>query len=97
MAAADATKFDRDLTIKDDQEYHHFEYEQFRRPGDVHVQFFGTSVASFADGVLAVEGDVFEFGISPFDKPLVNAQSRAKLRTADRVVSQLTAIDGRGR
>ncbi len=70
-------------------EYHHFKYEQFRRPGDVHVQFFGTSVASFADGILAVEGDVFEIGIPLFGRPLLNSQSRSKVRTADRVVMQL--------
>ena len=30
-------------------EYHHFKYDLFRQPGDVHVHFFGTSVLSFSD------------------------------------------------
>ena len=32
-------------------EHHHFKYPLFRRPGDVHVHFFGTATLSFADGV----------------------------------------------
>ena len=31
-------------------EAHHFKYRQFRRPGDVHVHFFGTATLSCADG-----------------------------------------------
>ena len=32
-------------------EYHHFKYAQHRRPGDVHLHFFGTATLSFADGM----------------------------------------------
>ena len=32
-------------------EHHHFKYALFRRPGDVHVHFFGTATLSFADGI----------------------------------------------
>ena len=70
-------------------EYHHFKYEQFLRPGDVHVQFFGTSVASFGDGVFAIEGDRYEISIPLFGKPLVNGIGRSKVRTTDRVIRQL--------
>lgn len=70
-------------------EYHHFKYDQFIRPGDVHIHFFGTSVASFGDGVFAVEGDRFEIGIPLFGKPLINSIGRSKERTADRIVRQL--------
>ncbi len=31
-------------------EAHHFKYALFRRPGDVHVHFFGTATLSFSDG-----------------------------------------------
>jgi hypothetical protein len=41
-------------------EYHHFKYPMFRRPGDVHLHFFGTSVVSAADGFQAEPGDLFE-------------------------------------
>ncbi len=57
-------------------EYHHFKYDQFLRPGDVHVQFMGTSVASFGDGIRTQDGDVFEIGIPEFGRPLVNAIKR---------------------
>jgi hypothetical protein len=53
-------------------EYHHFKYELFRQPGDVHIHFFGTSVLSFADGIETIEGDIFEVGSSVFGKPLQN-------------------------
>lgn len=54
-------------------EYHHFKYDQFLRPGDVHVQFMGTSVASFADGIRTQDGDTFEIAIDVFGKPLINS------------------------
>lgn len=53
-------------------EHHHFKYPQFRRPGDLHVHFFGTATISFADGVLAQDGDVFEIEAQPFTLPLRN-------------------------
>src|SRR5206468_4094693 len=37
-------------------ERHHFKYAPFRRPGDVHVHFFGTATLSFSDGVTARPG-----------------------------------------
>jgi len=53
-------------------EYHHFKYAAFRRPGDVHVHFFGTGTLSFADGVRTQAGDVFEITAAPFSLPLRN-------------------------
>jgi len=53
-------------------EHHHFKYALFRRPGDLHVHFFGTATLSFADGVRAREGDVFEIEAPPFMLPLRN-------------------------
>lgn len=53
-------------------EYHHFKYRAFRRPGDVHVHFFGTATLSFADGVRCQEGDVFEIEAPPFRLRLRN-------------------------
>ncbi len=53
-------------------EYHHFKYELFRQPGDVHVHFFGTSVASFADQIETQPGDTFEISADCFTHPLVN-------------------------
>lgn len=53
-------------------ESHHFKYEAFRRPGDVHVHFFGTATLSFADGIEAQPGDVFEISAEGFGAPLRN-------------------------
>jgi hypothetical protein len=53
-------------------EAHHFKYPAFRRPGDVHVHFFGTATLSCADGVQTQEGDVFEIEAEPFALPLRN-------------------------
>ncbi len=54
-------------------EHHHFKYPQFRRPGDLHVHFFGTATLSFADGVTTREGDEFEIDTPAFGRPLRNS------------------------
>ncbi|MGV6485361.1 FAH family protein [Stenotrophomonas maltophilia] len=53
-------------------EYHHFKYPGHRRPGDVHLHFFGTATLSFADNVRAEEGDVFEIELPALGAALVN-------------------------
>jgi hypothetical protein len=53
-------------------EHHHFKYSLFRRPGDLHIHFFGTATLSFADKVKAQDGDVFEIEAPPFSLPLRN-------------------------
>lgn len=58
-------------------EHHHFKYDLFRRPGDIHVHFFGTATLSFSDGFETQEGDVFEIEAAPFTLPLANPLARA--------------------
>jgi hypothetical protein len=58
-------------------EHHHFKYALFRCPGDVHVHFFGTATLSFADGVRAQAGDVFDIMAAPFTLPLQNPLAEA--------------------
>jgi len=58
-------------------EAHHFKYALFRRPGDVHVHFFGTATLSYSDGVRTEPGDVFEIEAAPFTLPLRNRLERA--------------------
>ena len=53
-------------------EHHHFKYAGFRRPGDVHIYFFGASVLSCADGVTAEPGDQIEISQAAFGHPLRN-------------------------
>lgn len=53
-------------------EHHHFKYAQFRRPGDVHVHYFGAAVLSCLSGSVAAPGDVFEVAAPVFGAPLRN-------------------------
>ncbi|MFV0385716.1 AraD1 family protein [Paracoccus sp. (in: a-proteobacteria)] len=53
-------------------EHHHFKYDLFRQPGDVHVHFFGTATLSFADGINTQQGDMFEIVCDAFGLPLRN-------------------------
>jgi len=57
-------------------EHHHFKYGLFRRPGDVHVHFFGTATLSFSDGIRTREGDLFEVSAGPFLLALRNRLGR---------------------
>jgi hypothetical protein len=66
-------------------EHHHFKYEAFRRPGDVHCHFFGAAVLSFSAGVKAQPGDVFEISAPPFGRALRNPLALGE--EIDRVVS----------
>lgn len=59
-------------------EYHHFKYDQFLVPGDVHVQFMGTSVASFGAGIRTEIGDAFVIDVPEFGRPLVNGTRRTR-------------------
>ena len=54
-------------------EHHHFKYQMFRRPGDVHCHFFGTATLSRNAGVVTRPGDVFEISAPEFGRPLRNA------------------------
>jgi hypothetical protein len=61
-------------------EWHQFKYEQFRRPGDIHVHFFGTATLSFSDGFKTEPGDEFEIEARPFTLPLSNRLVRSEER-----------------
>jgi hypothetical protein len=61
-------------------ERHHFKYDLFRRPGDVHVHFFGTATLSFSDGFQTQLGDEFEISAAPFFHPARNRLAQAKAR-----------------
>jgi hypothetical protein len=53
-------------------EHHHFKYGLFRRPGDVHIHFFGTATLSFADSVSVQAGETFEIASPQFGPALRN-------------------------
>lgn len=64
-------------------EHHHFKYAIFRKPGDLHVHFFGTATLSFSDGVRTQGGDVFEIEAPPFRLPLRNALGKMQAPAAE--------------
>jgi len=54
-------------------EHHHFKYPCFRRPGDVHLLFFGAAALSCANGFTTRSGDIFDISVPLFGRPLRNA------------------------
>lgn len=70
-------------------EHHHFKYDVFRQPGDVHVHMFGTATLSFADGVAPQDGDVFEISAPAFGLPLRNALSTTPVTSGAVAVRKL--------
>jgi hypothetical protein len=53
-------------------EHHHFKFDAHRRPGDLHVHFFGAPSLSFADGVQIGDGDVMAIQFNRFGRALRN-------------------------
>jgi hypothetical protein len=53
-------------------EHHHFKFESHRRPGDIHIHFFGADAFSFGEGVRLVDGDVMVVNFDGFGRPLRN-------------------------
>jgi hypothetical protein len=58
-------------------EHHHFKFEAHRRPGDVHVHYYGAHSLSFADDVRLEDGDVMTIQFEGFGRPLRNAMAVA--------------------
>ena len=53
-------------------EHHHFKFEAHRRPGDVHVHYFGACALSCGDGVVLAGGDVMQVSFDGFGRALRN-------------------------
>lgn len=53
-------------------EHHHFKYPTHRRPGDVHIHFFGADAFSFGDGVRLQDGDEMSIDFPALGRPLRN-------------------------
>ena len=68
-------------------EHHHFKFDAHRRPGDVHVHFFGTDCLSFSDGVRLQDGDVMQAAFEGFGRPLRNPVRR--IVSAPKLVSAI--------
>jgi len=53
-------------------EHHHFKFEGHRRPGDLHIHYFGACSFSFGAGIELIDGDVMEVSFDGFGRPLRN-------------------------
>jgi hypothetical protein len=67
-------------------EHHHFKFEGHRRPGDVHVHFFGAHSLSFGEGIELRDGDWMEVRYDGFGRALRNP-IRIESKAADRTVA----------
>jgi hypothetical protein len=56
-------------------EHHHFKFDPHRRPGDVHVHYFGAASLSFGAGVQLADGDVMGIEFEGFGRALRNPVS----------------------
>lgn len=54
-------------------EHHHFKYPAHRRPGDLHIHFFGADAFSFGEGVRLKDGDKMEIEAPALGKSLRNS------------------------
>ncbi|MEE4010513.1 AraD1 family protein [Roseibium sp. FZY0029] len=70
-------------------EHHHFKYDVFRQPGDLHVHMFGTATLSFADGIACREGDEVEISAPGFGVPLKN---RLAFKAAEAGAAQVKVL-----
>jgi hypothetical protein len=70
-------------------EFHQFKYPAHRRPGDVHIHFFGADAFSFGEGVELENGDIMEVHWERYGRPLCNPISIDEGRCA---LSEIPAI-----
>ena len=65
-------------------EHHHFKFETHRRPGDLHVHYFGACSLSFGAGIELADGDIMEIAFAGFGRPLCNRLRHT--RHADKLI-----------
>jgi hypothetical protein len=53
-------------------EHHHFKFASHRRPGDVHVHYYGACALSFGAGIRMEDGDVMHIAFDGFGRALRN-------------------------
>ncbi len=70
-------------------EHHHFKFEAHRRPGDLHIHFYGADAFSFGEGVLLQDGDWMQVRFEGFGRPLRNPVQRVKVSTKPVTVQPL--------
>ncbi|MBI4903116.1 MAG: GguC protein [Acidobacteria bacterium] len=56
----------------ENMEHHHFKFPLHRRPGDVHIHYFGASAFSFGEQVMLRDADVMEVAWEGYGRALRN-------------------------
>lgn len=59
-------------------EHHQFKFHHHRRPGDVHVHYFGAHCLSFGDGIELQDGDLMKVSFEGFGRALQNPFRKSK-------------------
>jgi hypothetical protein len=70
-------------------EHHHFKFASHRRPGDLHVHYYGACALSFGEGVEIKKGDVMKIQFKGFGRPLLNPLQVAPANFSPVLVSSL--------
>ena len=70
-------------------EHHHFKFESHRRPGDVHVHYYGAHSLSFGEGIRLADGDIMSVQFDGFGRALRNPLRVAPRRSAPIVASPI--------
>jgi hypothetical protein len=68
-------------------EHHHFKFDAHRRPGDLHVHYFGADAFSFGAGLTLQTGDVMRVRFEGFGRALRNPV------LVDRTPARLVAVE----
>ncbi len=76
-------------------EHHHFKFEGHRRPGDLHVHFFGADAFSFGEGIRLQSGDIMQVHFEGYGRQLRN--SLEKVSATPRAVEVRLLQAGAGR
>lgn len=64
-------------------EHHHFKYQLFCEPGDLHVHMFGTATLSFADNIRVEPGDLIEIDAPQLGMALRNTVAQEQPRLSE--------------
>lgn len=75
-------------------EHHHFKFDSHRRPGDVHVHYFGAHSLSFGDNLKLENGDLMSVRFEGYGRALTNPLA---IRSAADVPVQVTDLNASSR
>lgn len=72
-------------------EHHHFKFDAHRRPGDLHIHYFGADAFSFGEGIRLEHGDIMEVSFPEYGRPLRNQLERIQEQAGPVAVRPMAA------